>query len=321
MPIERAVRATRAYLAGIGTAGALALGAALVFAAASAIIAFRGWPGTAISGGPARQVLTVTPSAEPRRTARRPYRDHRQAARDGDDPSPGRLRPSGGRPLTARRPTTRAHHRTQHRGSHPASGDDHSRDDHAAPVSRPIRRATRPAHTHRGGPLHSKSYPVNTAVVDERSHRDEHRSGRRPRRRSRRRCRRRRPRPSTSTTPVGVKVGVGHGHTVTITHDDPSRPPRPPRPTDDQADHARPDDDDRSTSHRHQPHPEVLDGHQLDADDGSHTTSTRRARTSPRVAAGRRVGAGRISCRPCPPRSPSSRTSLRPARASTREGV
>src|SRR5579875_718499 len=69
LPMERAVRATRAYLAGIGTAGALALSAAFVFAAASAIIAFRGWPGVNTSSGPARQVVSVTPP--PSRVARR----------------------------------------------------------------------------------------------------------------------------------------------------------------------------------------------------------------------------------------------------------
>ena len=53
------VRGTRAYLAGIGTAGALVLGAALVFVLAGAVVAFRGWPAPHTGGAPARQQVTL----------------------------------------------------------------------------------------------------------------------------------------------------------------------------------------------------------------------------------------------------------------------
>src|SRR5581483_2740144 len=38
------VRATRAYVAGLGTAGSLVAGAAVLFVLASAVVSFRGWP-------------------------------------------------------------------------------------------------------------------------------------------------------------------------------------------------------------------------------------------------------------------------------------
>src|SRR5919204_4138727 len=38
------VRASRAYIAGLGTAGSLVAGAALLFVLASAVVSFRGWP-------------------------------------------------------------------------------------------------------------------------------------------------------------------------------------------------------------------------------------------------------------------------------------
>src|SRR5581483_9429326 len=38
------VRATRAYVAGLGTAGSLVAGAAVLFVFASAVVSFRGWP-------------------------------------------------------------------------------------------------------------------------------------------------------------------------------------------------------------------------------------------------------------------------------------
>lgn len=211
MPIERAVRATRAYLAGIGTAGALALGAALVFAAASAIIAFRGWPGTAGLTGPARQVLTVTPPPSP--VARRVA----HIATTAKHTAAGRHQATAGTQRTAthgRSTIARAHH------SGAGAAPTHLQAT-TTPVTttRPVHR-THPArhttrHTGRGGPLHSKSYPVNTksatsaptttstspastaptvttAVSTTTSS------------------------TPTSTTPVGVRVGVGHGHTVTI---------------------------------------------------------------------------------------------------------
>jgi hypothetical protein len=44
------MRATRAYVAGFGTAGSLVAGAAIVFVLASAVVAFRGWPQVSNSG-------------------------------------------------------------------------------------------------------------------------------------------------------------------------------------------------------------------------------------------------------------------------------
>jgi len=44
------MRATRAYIAGFGTAGSLVAGAAIVFVLASAVVAFRGWPQVGNSG-------------------------------------------------------------------------------------------------------------------------------------------------------------------------------------------------------------------------------------------------------------------------------
>jgi hypothetical protein len=50
------MRATRAYIAGFGTAGSLLAGAAMVFVLASAVVAFRGWPQV---GTPATPALVV----------------------------------------------------------------------------------------------------------------------------------------------------------------------------------------------------------------------------------------------------------------------
>jgi hypothetical protein len=38
------VRPSRAYIAGLGTAGSLILGAVLLFVVGSAVVAFNGWP-------------------------------------------------------------------------------------------------------------------------------------------------------------------------------------------------------------------------------------------------------------------------------------
>jgi len=56
-PIRVPVRATKAYLAGFGTAGSLVAGAALLFLVGSAIVAFRGWP--QIGGAPATTVVAA----------------------------------------------------------------------------------------------------------------------------------------------------------------------------------------------------------------------------------------------------------------------
>jgi hypothetical protein len=46
------VRATRAYIAGFGTAGSLLAGAAIVFVFASAVVSFQGWPQVGDQGTP-----------------------------------------------------------------------------------------------------------------------------------------------------------------------------------------------------------------------------------------------------------------------------
>jgi hypothetical protein len=47
------MRATRAYVAGFGTAGSLLAGAAVMFVLASAVVSFRGWPQIAAQSTPA----------------------------------------------------------------------------------------------------------------------------------------------------------------------------------------------------------------------------------------------------------------------------
>jgi hypothetical protein len=217
VPIERAVRATRAYLAGIGTAGALALGAALVFAAASAIIAFRGWPGTTGLTSPARQVLTVTPPPSPlaRRVAHiATTAKHTAAGRHQATPGTQRTATHGRSTIApvhhSRAGATPTHHQAT---TNPVPTTTH-------PVHRTHPARHTPPQPRRGGPLHSKSYPVNTTSATSA-----------PTTTS--------PAPSaaptvttavatttssapTSTTPVGVKVDVGHGHTVTIAPETPT---------------------------------------------------------------------------------------------------
>lgn len=64
------VRATRTYMAGLGTSGSLVAGAALLFVLGSAIVAFRGWP--QIATGPATTAVSAAaaPTA-PSRVAKR----------------------------------------------------------------------------------------------------------------------------------------------------------------------------------------------------------------------------------------------------------
>jgi hypothetical protein len=56
------VRATRAYIAGFGTAGSLLAGAAIVFFFASAVVSFRGWPQVGAQGTP---VAVIAGQARP----------------------------------------------------------------------------------------------------------------------------------------------------------------------------------------------------------------------------------------------------------------
>jgi hypothetical protein len=56
------VRATRAYLAGFGTAGSLLAGAALLFILASAVVSFRGWPQMTTQAAPVAVVRLPAPA-------------------------------------------------------------------------------------------------------------------------------------------------------------------------------------------------------------------------------------------------------------------
>src|ERR1700692_4043034 len=53
------MRATRAYIAGFGTAGSLLAGAAMMFVLASAVVAFRGWPQVGGGATPTGSVLVA----------------------------------------------------------------------------------------------------------------------------------------------------------------------------------------------------------------------------------------------------------------------
>src|SRR5437763_11491069 len=56
-------RATRGYLAGIGTSGSLLAGAALMFVVASALVGFRGWPHVGAQPSPGEVVVSPRPTA------------------------------------------------------------------------------------------------------------------------------------------------------------------------------------------------------------------------------------------------------------------
>ena len=60
------MRATRAYVAGFGTAGSLLAGASIMFVLASAVVSFRGWPQIAVQSAPA---TLQTPRAHAATTA------------------------------------------------------------------------------------------------------------------------------------------------------------------------------------------------------------------------------------------------------------
>ena len=64
------VRATRSYMAGLGTSGSLVAGAALLFVLGSAIVAFRGWPQVATGPATTSVAAAAQPTA-PSHTARR----------------------------------------------------------------------------------------------------------------------------------------------------------------------------------------------------------------------------------------------------------
>ncbi|MHB1571248.1 MAG: hypothetical protein ACYC0H_18885, partial [Solirubrobacteraceae bacterium] len=51
------MRATRAYVAGLGTAGVLVVGVLLLFALVGTLVAFNGWPKLASGGSAATELL------------------------------------------------------------------------------------------------------------------------------------------------------------------------------------------------------------------------------------------------------------------------
>ncbi len=59
------MRATRAYIAGFGTAGSLLAGAAMVFVLASALVAFRGWPQVGSASSASTVIFGKLPRATP----------------------------------------------------------------------------------------------------------------------------------------------------------------------------------------------------------------------------------------------------------------
>ena len=60
-----AVRAARAYLAGVGSTGSLLAGAALMFIVASALVAFHGWPHIAAQPSPGEVVISPRSESSP----------------------------------------------------------------------------------------------------------------------------------------------------------------------------------------------------------------------------------------------------------------
>ncbi len=65
------MRATRANMAGFGTAGSLVAGAAMVFVLASTVVAFRGWPQVSAQPSPATLVASPVRSPAPSSAGRR----------------------------------------------------------------------------------------------------------------------------------------------------------------------------------------------------------------------------------------------------------
>jgi hypothetical protein len=61
MPIRDVVRAIRSYMAGIGAAGSLIFGAAILFVVASALVALKGWPKPGAMASPVVQRVPATP--------------------------------------------------------------------------------------------------------------------------------------------------------------------------------------------------------------------------------------------------------------------
>ncbi|MGN6871092.1 MAG: hypothetical protein ACTHMY_22080 [Solirubrobacteraceae bacterium] len=114
------MRAVRAYLPGVGTAGSLLAGAVLMFIVASALVAFRGWPHVGAQPSPGEVVVSPAPTAAAGSTSGRrlalftavgPAAGVAGPAAAGAGPRPG-AGPAGrtgpprslGRPVTASRP-------------------------------------------------------------------------------------------------------------------------------------------------------------------------------------------------------------------------
>ena len=86
------VRASRAYIAGLGTTTVLVAGAVLLLVVLSALFAFRGW--SAGAAGEKIAALIVGDPSEPRRLEQAPPRALRGPAAVAAPPSPARRRPA-----------------------------------------------------------------------------------------------------------------------------------------------------------------------------------------------------------------------------------
>ena len=64
------MRATRAYIAGFGTAGSILACAVVVFVIASAVITINGWPALSEQASPAAVQITQAPAANHARVNR-----------------------------------------------------------------------------------------------------------------------------------------------------------------------------------------------------------------------------------------------------------
>jgi hypothetical protein len=97
------MRATRAYIAGFGTAGSLLAGAAMVFVLASAVVAFRGWPQVGQASTPAAVVIghdrsPAAASSVERQLIAAAAPGHAGGAGGGASAGSGRSAATGGRP-------------------------------------------------------------------------------------------------------------------------------------------------------------------------------------------------------------------------------
>jgi hypothetical protein len=97
------MHATRAYIAGFGTAGSLLAGAAMVFVLASAVVAFRGWPQVGQASPPPAVVIghdhvPATASTVERQLIAAVAPGYARGAGGGPSAGSGRSTATGGRP-------------------------------------------------------------------------------------------------------------------------------------------------------------------------------------------------------------------------------